>query len=749
MSIHFDDKARTLTLHTANTTYQMLVDTWGHLLHLYYGRRLEGYSLERLYPPTDRGFSPDYYETRCRRGTASPDTQPQEYTGFNVGDFRLSALEVTGSNGAPGADFRYIGHRVERGKYVLDGLPTAHDENDEAETLIVTLEDPVVGLRLELLYGLFPRQDMLTRTARLTNIGDGDIVLDKVSSLCLDIPFGRWDLIHFHGRHAMERQMERRPLMNGIQTVASKRGASSHHHNPFVILCNRQATEDFGECYGVMLAYSGNHRTDIELDYTGSVRLVSGIHNEQFQWTLAPGQCFTAPETLLTFTHWGLTAISQRYHRFLRRNVCRGPFRDMRRPVLINNWEATYFNFDAEKIFSIAEKAAALGVELLVLDDGWFGKRNDDNSGLGDWQVNEHKLPGGLNPLIQRIHGLGMKFGLWVEPEMVNEDSDLYRAHPDWSFTLPGRSPAMGRNQLVLDLSREEVVDYLTHVFTDLLRRYPVDYIKWDMNRNMSDVYSRALPPERQGETFHRYMLGLYRLLERLTTAFPEVLFEGCAGGGGRFDAGMLAYFPQIWCSDDTDAIERLEIQKGTSFGYPISSMGSHVSACPNHQTGRITPLGTRAVVAMSGTFGYELDLNTLKPEETQEVQEQIQYYKAHYDLIQNGDYFRLTEGWEDFAAWQFNAVDCGEALLELVLTHSGANTSPIHLTLKGLESKALYCVSDYRIHGSRKIPVDGKTVDLAGQIYTGAELMYAGITLPQLFGDYPSIQLYFTRKPQ
>ena len=747
MSIHFDDKAKTLTLHTANTTYQMQVDAWGRLLHLYYGRRLGDDSLEGLYPPADRGFSPDYYETRCQRGLASPDTRPQEYTGFNVGDFRLSALEVTGPDGAPGADFRYTEHRVEPGKYELEGLPAAHDENDEAETLIVTLEDPVAGLRLELLYGIFSRQDILTRAVRLTNIGTGNVILDKAASLCLDIPFGRWDLIHFHGRHAMERQMERRPLMNGIQTVASKRGASSHHHNPFVILCDRQATEDAGDCLGVMLAYSGNHRTDVELDYTGSVRLISGIHDEQFRWTLAPGQCFTTPEVLLTFTHQGLTALSQRYHQFLRRNMCRGPFRDTRRPVLINNWEATYFDFNAEKIVSIAEKASSLGVELLVLDDGWFGKRDNDNSGLGDWQVNEHKLPGGLNPLIQRIHSLGMKFGLWVEPEMVNEDSDLYRTHPDWAFSLPGRSPAMGRNQLVLDLGREEVVDYLTDVFTDLLRRYPIDYIKWDMNRNMSDVYSRALPPERQGESFHRYMLGLYRLLERLTTAFPEVLFEGCAGGGGRFDAGMLAYFPQIWCSDDTDAIERLEIQRGTSFGYPVSAVGSHVSACPNHQTGRTTPLGTRAVVAMAGTFGYELDLNTLTPEESQQVREQIQYFKTHYDLIQYGAYYRLTEGWEDFTAWQFNAPDHRETLLELVLTHSRANTSPIHLMLKGLEPEAHYCLTDYRIHGNRKIPIDGEIVNLTGQIYTGAALMYAGITLPQLFGDYPSVQLYFTQE--
>lgn len=746
MSILFDGKKMTFTLHTANTTYQMQVDAWRRLVHLYYGRKLGQDCLAGLYPQADRGFSPDYYETRCQRGLASPDTRPQEYTGFNTGDFRLSCLEVTGSDGAAGADFRYAGHRIEAGKYALEGLPSAHDEGGEAETLVITLEDAAAGLRLELLYGVFAQQDMVARAARLTNTGEGNIILDKAASLCLDISFGRWDLIHFHGRHAMERQMERRPLLNGIQTVSSKRGASSHHHNPFVILCNREATEDAGDCYGAMLVYSGNHRTDIELDYTGSVRLVSGIHDEQFRWTLEPGQTFTAPEVLLTFTHQGLTALSQRYHHFLKKNICRGSFRNARRPVLINNWEATYFDFTSEKICNIAEQAAELGVDLLVLDDGWFGRRDDDNCGLGDWYVHEGKLPGGLTPLIDRVHALGMKFGLWVEPEMVSEDSDLYRAHPDWALTLPGRQPAMGRNQLVLDLSREEVVNHLASVLSDLLRDHKIDYIKWDMNRNMSDVYSRALPAGRQGEVFHRYMLGLYRLLEQLTTAFPAVLFEGCAGGGGRFDAGMLAYFPQIWCSDDTDAIERLAIQYGTSFGYPIQAVGSHVSACPNHQTGRCTPLGTRAVVAMAGTFGYELDLSELSDSEKAEVKEQIGYFDRHYGLIQNGRYFRLTGPEEDFTAWQVTAPETQEALVSLVLSHPRANASPIHFLLKGLDAEKYYRVVDYRVFGVRSVPFGIAGSDLTGQVYSGAALMYAGITLPQLMGDYPSVQLYLVQ---
>ena len=432
----------------------------------------------------------------------------------------------------------------------------------------------------------------------------------------------------------------------------------------------------------------------------------------------------------------------------MRHNICRSPFRFTRRPVLINNWEATYFQFTTDTICRIAEKAASLGVEMLVLDDGWFGKRNDDNSGLGDWYVNEKKLPGGLNPLIERINALGMKFGIWVEPEMISEDSDLYRAHHDWALRLPGRDPAMGRNQLVLDLGREEVVDYLTEVLSDLLRNHHIEYVKWDMNRNMSDVYSQALPPERQGEVAHRYMLGVYRLLDRLTTAFPNVLFEGCAGGGGRFDAGMLTYFPQIWCSDDTDAIERLTIQHGTSFGYPVSAMGAHVSACPNHQTGRTTPLWTRAVVAMSGTFGYELDLGKLTDEECEQVKEQIAAFKELYDVLQNGRYYRLSDPARQprYTAWQ--TVTEKEALVNLVITHTEANSRPLHICLRGLEEDALYRVESLRLYGTTSTPESGPAVadGYAGAVYSGSTLMYAGYTLPQLVGDYPSVQLHLVR---
>lgn len=681
MSIRFDSEARIFVLETAHTSYHMKVDALGHLLHLYYGKTIGTGDLMQLYPRTDRGFSPDYYAYRTHRGV-SPDLLPQEYTGCNVGDFRLSCLTVADSRGAFGADFTYVSHTVEAGKYQLTGLPCAHAEENDAETLIVRMQDEATGLTLELLYGVFAQQDVITRAARLTNHGDTPLRLDKAASACLDLPFGRWDLLHFHGRHAMERQLEREAVGTNIQTISSVRGSSSHHNNPFLILCQQDATETSGVCYGVMMVYSGSYQMDVERSQTGLVRVVSGIQEERFAWNLKPGETFDTPEVILSFAAEGLTPLSQQYHRFLRRNICRGPWKDKRRPVLINNWEATYFDFNTEKIVKIAEKAASLGVEMMVLDDGWFGTRNDDDQGLGDWTVNCEKLPGGLDPLIEQINALGMKFGLWIEPEMVNENSQLYRTHPDWALTLPGRKPAMGRNQLVLDLSR------------------------------------------------------------------PEVLFEGCAGGGGRFDAGMLCYYPQIWCSDDTDAIERLTIQHGTSFGYPVCTMGAHVSACPNHQTGRTTPIDTRAVVAMSGTFGYELDLGKLKRTECTAVKNQIKRFKRLNDLIRTGDYYRLTDPAENayFTAWQFAAEDGSEALLNLVVTHPQANPLPIHLCFRGLEEDAVYELDGIDYFGSRYAH-DVEDGIHKGMRFSGSTLLYAGLVLPQLFGDYPSVQLHLTRK--
>jgi len=745
MSIRFDPAAKTLTLLTRSTCYQMQISEFGYLLHLYYGQRAVE-NFRYLCQTADVGFSPNPYESKLDRRW-SLDTLPQEYSSTNTADFRLSSLNLCAANGAWGADLRYVRHAVTPGAYAVTGMPCAFDKGGESETLAVVLRDASAGVEVELLYGVFPEQDVITRAARIRNTADKPLRLFKAASACLDLPFGRWELLHFHGRHAMERILERTPVATEIQTVSSRRGASSHQQNPFVILCREGANEDSGDCVAVMPVYSGSHRTDVERDQMGSVRVVTGIHDEQFSWQLNPGESFDTPQVLLSFSACGLTPLSQTLHRFLRGNICRSRWTNRRRPVLLNNWEATYFDFTADKLLRIAREARNLGVELFVLDDGWFGRRSDDNRALGDWFVNEDKLPGGLETLIAGIKELGLRFGLWVEPEMVSEDSDLYRAHPDWALTVPGRDPAMSRNQLVLDLARPEVVDWLYDTLSGLLRRCDISYIKWDMNRHLTDVYSHALPPERQGEAPHRYVLGLYSLLERLTAAFPEVLFEGCAGGGGRFDAGMLAYFPQIWCSDDTDPIERLSIQKGTSYGYPVSAVGSHVSASPNHQTGRGTPLGTRAVVAMAGSFGYELDPTRLSEEERREIPGQIQRFSRYYDLIHGGDYYRLEpDCGPESEAWSFVSPEKDEALLCLVVKHPEANPAPLHLRLKGLDPAARYRITQTFFGAAVPAALQADDSGDALPVLSGAALLYGGYTLPRLFGDYPSALIHLEK---
>ena len=738
MSIVFDAAARTLTLHTRDSSYQMQIGPLGYLLHTYYGRRAEG-DFSALHLQKDVGFSPNPYELAAGRGW-SLDTMPQEYAGANAGDFRLPAVCAVTADGRRGAQLRYVRHEVRPGKYALSGLPAARDPEETAETLSVTLSDEALGLEVELLYGVYEKENVITRAARIRNRSGEALRLEKADSCCLDLPFGDWDLLHFHGRHAMERQAERSPLPNGTVSLGSRRVASSHQHNPFVILCDRHATEDAGDCCGMMLVYSGSFEIRAEQDQMGAVRLVSGIQSEGFSWTLQSGESLDTPEALLCFRHDGLNALSQHYHRFLRRCLCRSRFSAAPRPVLLNNWEATYFRFDREKILSIAREARDLGAELFVLDDGWFGHRDNDRSSLGDWFVYEEKLPGGLEPLIEGVKALGLQFGLWVEPEMVSEDSDLFRAHPDWALRLPGRLPSLSRSQLALDLSRPEVSDWIYRTLAELLRRYDIDYIKWDINRSLTDLYSPALPAERQGELAHRCTLGLYRVMEKLTAEFPQVLFEGCAGGGGRFDAGMLCYFPQIWCSDDTDPIERLVIQRGTGYGYPLSSIGAHVSASPNHQTGRSTPLDTRAVVAMAGGFGYELDPGKLTEEEKTRIRGQIARFRDYAALLREGDLYRLTEldDPRDYEAWQVVSPEGEESLVSLVLTHPRANARPLHLRLKGLDPAARYRVERLDVFDAYlPEPPEERPEEMSG-----AALLYAGLTLPRMMGDYPSVQL-------
>lgn len=729
MSIRIDHQTGLITLHTLHTSYQMWADGQGVVHHLYYGPAIGGSDLRGLEFYSDCGFSPQP-AGMDRQRDYSLDTLCQEYTGSGVGDYRIGCLRLAGPDGGRAADLRFVSAEAVPGKYALPGLPAACAEDGACETLRLKLRDAVHGLTVTLLYGVFAQADVITRAALLENEGSGPIRLDKAASACLDLPFGPWELIHFHGRHCMERQPERVPLSHNIQTLRSARGASSHQHNPFAILAAPHTTEEAGECLGAMLVWSGNFKIECEVSQMQSTRLVAGVSDDDFSWTLEPGGQFAAPEVLFCYSDQGLSELSARYHRFLQRHIIRSPWRDKPRPILINNWEATYMDFDAQRIWDIARQARDLGVEMLVLDDGWFGERSDDSSGLGDWQFNEKKLGCTFDQLIGRVREMGLLFGLWIEPEMVCANTALYAAHPDWALSIPGRAPATGRSQLVLDLGRPEVVDYLYDIFHRLLAEHDIAYIKWDMNRNLTDVYSRALPPERQGEAAYRYMLGLYSLLDRLTRDFPQVLFEGCAGGGGRFDAGMLCYCPQIWCSDDTDAIHRIKIQYGTSFGYPPCAMGSHISASPNHQTGRSTLLSTRAVVAMAGTFGYELDLQKLTADEKEMVKAQIVRYKQLQPLLLEGRCERLTDAVTDtcFTAWQFTAPDRSRAAVSVVVIDPQANPWPIHIRLRGLDPQALY-------HES-----------LTERVYTGAALCHAGLTLPIMQGDYPAVQIMIER---
>lgn len=721
MAITVKDKI--FNLETKNTLYQMKVDRFGVLNHLWYGEKTDC-CMDYLLDYPDAGFSGNIYEAENER-TYSLNTLPQEYSTSGVGDFRISAISVTHEDGSNALDLRVREYQIKKGKYEIPGLPAVYAKEDEAETLEITLKDTATEAEVILKYGVFEKEDVITRSVVVKNSGKTPIVINKVHSMCLDIPYGDWEWMHFYGRHTMERQAERVPVLHGISESSSSRGTSSHHQNPAVLLCEKDCTETNGHCIGAALMYSGGFQAQVEKDQLEQVRLVMGIHPDTFEWTLEAGEAFYTPEVILSCSTTGFAKLSQNFHHIIRNHVCRGTYQLSSRPVLINNWEATYFDFNEEKILNIARQASKLGIDMMVLDDGWFGKRDDDCSGLGDWFVNEKKLNGGLKALVEKINAMGMKFGLWFEPEMVSEDSDLYRNHPDWAIQIPGRKPMRSRYQLVLDMSNPEVVDYLYGVMSAILRENHIEYVKWDMNRSISDWYTATLSRGRQMEMPHRYVLGLYKLLEKLTSEFPDVLFEGCSGGGGRFDAGMMYYCPQIWCSDDTDAHERTFIQYGTSFFYPTSTVGSHVSAVPNHQTGRITSIETRGVVAMAGSFGYELDLNQLSEEEKTVVAKQVTHYKEYQSLIYNGDYYRLANPFEDgMSAWSWISEDKKTILVQGVLFRAKPNVLRKTLRLMGLEAK-----KNYKIAGTE-------------EVYTGVALMSGGVLLQRAVGDDVSFEI-------
>ena len=738
MSILIDTENDIITLHTNRSTYQMQVAGGGHLLHLYYGPRTEG-SFARSLVPADHGFSMNPYDIREGRGF-SVDQFPLEYAGSHVGDFRVPALDMLTDDGICGCDLRVREYAAEEGAYTLQGLPAARDPEKNGETLRIILGDEASGMEAELLYGVFPETDVITRAVRLHNGGKNGVTLLAAASMSLDLPETYTERIHFYGRHAMEMQTERCALAHGIQTIRSGRGMSGHQHNPFSILCEAQTTEDQGRCIGVMPVYSGNHRTDVEVDQKEGVRVVTGIDRDTFTWYLRPGETFETPQVLLAFSAEGLNGLSRELHGFLRKRIIRQPAGWDRPPVLLNSWEAVYMDFDEERICSLAKEAAELSADLFVLDDGWFAGRTDDTKALGDWTPDPGKFPEGLSKTQDTVREAGMTFGIWIEPEMVSEDSDLYRQHPDYALAVPGRKPVMGRDQLVLDMSRQEVVDCLYEKIARLLEGGEIRYVKWDANRSLADLYSPALPPERQRELSHRYVLGLYSLMERLTEAFPDVLFEGCSGGGGRFDAGMLYYSPQIWGSDNTDAAARLSIQRGYSYGYPPECVGAHISDVPNGLTGRTVPLMLRALTAMSGTFGLELDPSRLSAEEKEDLRRYAALYRQYAALIRTGIYIRLRGGKGDsLYAWEIRTEDASEALVFAAETDPQANAKAVILSVKGLQEQAEYRLA----HAETGLPEEGTRT---GQVFTGAELKNGAFAVRPFTGTAPAALFYFER---
>ena len=729
MGIIYCEKDRTFTLQTKNTTYQMQVDRYGFLLHLYYGKKTDT-CMDYLLTYYDRGFSGNPYDAGEDR-TYSMDTLPQEFPCYGNGDFRSTAFAVENADGSMSCDLRYKSHVILDGKYNLEGLPAVYASEEEAQTLEILMEDPVTGVKVVLLYGVLPAQDIITRSVSVKNESSGKIYLNKIESASLDFLYGDYELLTFYGRHAMERNVQRVPVVHGTQKIGSVRGTSSHQYNPMMILAEKQTTEEKGNCYAMSFVYSGCFQGEVLKDQLNQTRMMLGLQEEAFRYPLEAGEMFQAPEVILSYSSEGMNRLSQNLHHCIRQHICRGKYKEEIRPILINSWEAAYFDFTGDTIYELAKAAKEVNIDMLVMDDGWFGKRDDDNSGLGDWFVNEKKLGGTLGNLIKRINDLGVKFGIWIEPEMVSEDSDLYRKHPDWALTVPGRNPVRSRNQLVLDFSRKEVVDEIYDQICKVLDQGNIEYVKWDMNRSLMDVYSSVT--REQGRVLHDYVLGLYDFLERLVQRYPNLLIEGCSGGGGRFDAGMMYYTPQIWCSDNTDAIDRLRIQYGTSFGYPVSVVGSHVSAVPNHQTGRKTPLHTRGVVAMSGTFGYELNLMKLSEEEKQEIREQIAEYKRYAPIIQNGLYYRLSNPTtEEICAWEFVHTDEKEqskVLLNIVMQVIHGNMTVNYVKLQGLEETAVY------------------REEKSGKRYTGAALMYGGMPLPIEPGEYQAYQYCFVKE--
>lgn len=727
MSIEIDNKTLLFHLKSENTSYVMQVVRDGYLAHLYYGKKIKKYNGSNKILFYDRGFSPN---PDPNDRTFSLDTLPQEYQAFGNGDFRNPAYQVKLEDGSRISDLRYLGYECYKGKKVLEGLPATYvNDMDEAETLEIYLKDNIIGLKVILKYTLFHKKDVITRSVEFINESDSNIRLQRALSLSLDFRECDFEMISLYGAHNNEKNIARRRLISGVQGGDSARGSSSPHQAPFIALVRKETNEDLGEVYGFNLVYSGNFIAQVQVDQYENTRVSMGINPFDFSWLLKSDEKFQTPEVVMVYSDKGLGDMSRKYHNIYKENLCRGKFKNRIRPILINNWEATYFDFNEDKILEIALEGKKLGMELFVLDDGWFGKRDDDNSSLGDWRVDKRKIPNGLKNLAEKITQMGMEFGLWFEPEMISVNSELYQKHPDWCIHVQGRPHTFGRNQLVLDLTRNDVCNYIVESIADILKNAPITYVKWDMNRHITDIGSAYLPGERQEETSHRYILGLYKIMESLTDMFPDILFESCSSGGGRFDPGMLYYMPQTWTSDNTDAICRTKIQYGTSLTYPQVTMGCHVSTVPNHQVGRITPLETRGNVAMAGNFGYELDITKLSDVKKEIIKRQIKEYKEIRELVQFGELYRIFSPFEgNDSAWNIVSKDKTECVATYVKVLS-LPAAPIKtIKLKGLNPDFVY-----------------KDID-SGEVYGGDELMNGGITIPRVKQDFYSIKWKFKR---
>lgn len=730
MAIIIDENRKIFNLQTKKSSYILGIYNNKWPIHIHYGKKIN------QVPDFDEFLGTHYQFINAFPQEDAEKTWIErfllEYSNYGHPDLRTPSFHAEFPDGTSITEWEYIGYEIFKGKKKLSGLPATYVENEsEADTLEITLKDKKVGMEIVLSYTAFCDFDAITRSVKIKNCGSDYINLKRIMSTSVDFVGKDYDFYSFKGAWARERQLIKTPVENGYCGVDSKRGASSHVENPFVMLATKDASETNGDVYGFSLVYSGNFIAETYVDIWDVTRVMLGINPFDFNWKLESGEEFQAPEVVMVYSGNGFGDMSRTFHKLFRKRLCRGKYRDLERPVLINNWEATYFDFNEEKLLNVAKKAKECGVELMVLDDGWFGKRNDDTTSLGDWFVNREKLPNGIDGLAKKINDIDMKFGLWVEPEMISPESELYKAHPDWCVHVEGRKRSLGRNQLILDFSRDDVCDYIIDVMSNLFSSAPISYIKWDMNRNMTEPGSAKLPADRQRETAHRYMLGLYKVLETLTTRFPDILFEGCSGGGGRFDAGMLYYYPQIWTSDNSDGIQRLFIQEGTSYAYPPSAMGAHVSAVPNHQNGRITDIKLRGDVAMMGQFGYELDLATLTDEEIKSVKEQIKFNKKYNEVFHKGDMYRLLSPYKsNVVAWEFVSEDKNTVILCLYKILGQPEDPVLKIKLQGLENDALYTLKD--------------------KIYGGDFLMNHGINTETHFdtnGDFKSELLIFERK--